>query len=400
MMTMTKEHMLGGWLGKSMLLLLGFAVCAAVVRAEEPAPVEATLKARSLMAGDRLRISIAEAPDMSHVYAVAGDGTIDLDLVGRIAIADMTSDQASEKIKEELEKKFFKTATVEVEVAEFVEGAILVFGAVKTPGSIPFKGDQILTLMEALAMCGGLDNDADAKQVHILRWKMGGGLERQIINVDVRSMLDSLDFQGDQFLRPRDMVVIPSLGTGKAGGEFLALGEVVDAGFHSVTPNLDVIRAITTVGGLTKSAKMEAARLLRPEKNGNYKVVPLDLMRLFGSADVSVNVPVQAGDILFIPSVEQTSGGQVYLLGEVEKKGAIPLPMGQETTLARLLLSVGGIGQFGKASEVKVLRTAPDGSKQTMIVDVAHILKTGDFEKDVPLRDQDVIIVPEKIFSL
>jgi hypothetical protein len=45
---------------------------------------------------------------------------------------------------------------------------------------------------------------------------------------------------------------------------------------------------------------------------------------------------------------------------------------------------------------VKVLRTAPDGTKQTLIVDPGSILKSGDFDRDVPLRDGDVVIVPER----
>ena len=65
----------------------------------------------------------------------------------------------------------------------------------------------------------------------------------------------------------------------------------------------------------------------------------------------------------------------------------------------RVLLRLGGLGRFANESKVKILRTAPDGSKQTLIVDVGTILKNGSFDQDVPLVNGDVIIVPEKLLS-
>ena len=45
---------------------------------------------------------------------------------------------------------------------------------------------------------------------------------------------------------------------------------------------------------------------------------------------------------------------------------------------------------------MQIQRTAPDGSKKTMLIDVGRILEKGTFEEDVPLQDGDVIIVQEK----
>ena len=52
--------------------------------------------------------------------------------------------------------------------------------------------------------------------------------------------------------------------------------------------------------------------------------------------------------------------------------------------------------QFANPGKVQVQRTAPDGSKKTLLVDVGRIYKQGAFEEDVPLLDGDVVIVPEK----
>ncbi len=363
------------------------------------APREEEFK-RKIMAGDRLRITVAEDPSLNRIYAVAGDGTIDLNLIGRVQIADKTTDEVAAMVEHLLEQSFFEEATVDVTVAEFVEGAIQVMGEVLNPGAIPFKGDDILTLVEAITMRGGFTRDSAGTEVRILRWRYGGGMERQVLTVDVQSMFDSLDFSKDQFLRPRDIILVPKLGKGRGQGEFLVLGEVVTPGFHPCSEGLDVIRAVTRAGGTTREAKLNAARLLKPDSSGNYAAIPLDLSRLFGAADMSVNVAVQSGDILFIPSATQAVRGQVFLLGEVARQGSVGLPLDQDITLAKTILGAGGFSEFANENKVRILRTAPDGSKQTLNVDVGRILKTGSFEQDVPLQNGDVIIVPEKVLGL
>jgi hypothetical protein len=51
-------------------------------------------------------------------------------------------------------------------------------------------------------------------------------MERQSIEVNVQAMLDTMDFSKDQYLRPRDIIVVPSRGEEEGRNEFLALGEV------------------------------------------------------------------------------------------------------------------------------------------------------------------------------
>lgn len=383
------------WLRACILCLILTAGSAGMARAESPA--SDTGRTRTIMAGDRLRITVHEAPEMSRVYAVAGDGTVDLDLIGRVTVEGMDTETASQAVEEKLQKSYFKKASVTVEVSEFVEGSILILGAVTSPGAIPFKGDTLLTLVEAISMCGGLLPTAAGNEVRIVRWKPGGGMERQILTVDFKTMLDNLDFARDQFLRPRDIIFVPTLGEGRGAGEFLALGEFASPGFHPHEEGLDMIRAVARAGGVSREGKMDAARILRPDSKGQYRVIPVDLQRLFGAADMQMNVPVQPGDILFVPSAQQSAGGKIYLLGEVASPGIMGLPMDRESTLARTLLTAGGLSKFANGSKVRIQRQAPDGTRQTLYVDVERILKTGAFEDDVPLKDEDVIIVPERV---
>lgn len=378
------------------LLCAGLLGLGADARASEPHAF-----VRPIMPGDRLRIEVEEQPDLNRVYAVAGDGTIDIELLGRTRIADLTAAQAADLIESRLEEGFFRQATVTVEVAEFVEGNVMISGAIANPGTISFSGDTIMTLTEAILSRGGLSRGAAGTEVKIIRWKPGGSMEREIITVDVQSMLEDLDFTRDQYLRPRDLIVVPSLGEGaERANEFLALGEFGSSGFHPWSANLDMIRAVTRAGGITREGILTATRVLRQnEDTGQYEAIPVDLSLLFGAADMSMNIPIQPGDILFVPSSEQATRGTIYLLGEVTRQGAVSLPMGQEATLAKTILSTGGFGRFANDRNVELIRTGPDGVKQTTSINVGRILRNGTFEDDVPLQDGDVVIVRERLLT-
>jgi polysaccharide export outer membrane protein len=351
---------------------------------------------RRILAGDRLNVSVREQPDMSRIYPVAGDGSIDFGFAGRVIIAELTPDEAAHRLEGVLESSYFKEANVTVSIANFVEGDVLLTGALQSPGTLPFHGDSILTLMEAIVRSGGLAERAAGDRVRILRWVPGGSMERQAIEVNVQAMLDTMDFAKDQYLRPRDIVVVPFRGEEDGRNEFLALGEVNKPGFHPFSDNLDVIKAVTRMGGLGEFADWSGARILRLRPTGDYSVVPLDLNRLFGVADMSMNLVLQPGDIFFVPSTRNLVRAQVFLLGEVKQRGAVSLGAGPNATVARVILSQGGMTDFANSSRVQIQRTAPDGSKKTMQVDVGRILKQGTFEEDVPLQDGDVVIVPEK----
>ena len=45
-----------------------------------------------------------------------------------------------------------------------------------------------------------------------------------------------------------------------------------------------------------------------------------------------------------------------------------------------------------------MIRTSPDGRQETVVVDLNEVMKRGAREKDIPVRANDVIVVPESFF--
>jgi polysaccharide export outer membrane protein len=89
----------------------------------------------------------------------------------------------------------------------------------------------------------------------------------------------------------------------------------------------------------------------------------------------------------------------VYVLGAVGRPGPMQLPSGDDFTVTKAIIAAGGFTTFASGDKVKVVRYCEDGRKYETIINVSGIMRNGDFERDVPLRDKDWIIVPQKMFS-
>jgi len=104
---------------------------------------------------------------------------------------------------------------------------------------------------------------------------------------------------------------------------------------------------------------------------------------------------------VFIESVlsSERPGGVVYLIGDVNRPGPLLLPRDEEFTLTKAIIAAGGFTQFASSSSVRVLRYCEDGKKYDTFVNVDRIMKNGEFERDIPLRANDWVIVGQKVIS-
>lgn len=88
--------------------------------------------------------------------------------------------------------------------------------------------------------------------------------------------------------------------------------------------------------------------------------------------------------------VEGIASSEVFLVGQVNKPGAIPLN-GNESLL-QILTRAGGLTIFADRDEIRVVRREGNQVKE-YVVDYDAIIK-GDFKQDILLRPGDRVIVP------
>jgi protein involved in polysaccharide export with SLBB domain len=62
-------------------------------------------------------------------------------------------------------------------------------------------------------------------------------------------------------------------------------------------------------------------------------------------------------------------------------------------------LRAGGFSDFANKKKVRLVRTKPDGTRQTFELNMENILERGKIEEDVTLQPDDFIIVPARLIN-
>ena len=96
-----------------------------------------------------------------------------------------------------------------------------------------------------------------------------------------------------------------------------------------------------------------------------------------------------------ILAIESAQSSHVVLLGEVVKPGVHPVPFGESITLLRAIAEAGGFTDLASADRVTVTRTV-DGKETSIRARVSRMIAGK--EPDMPLKPNDVIMVPQVIF--
>jgi len=84
------------------------------------------------------------------------------------------------------------------------------------------------------------------------------------------------------------------------------------------------------------------------------------------------------------------------IFGQVQRQGKYELPIDEDVTISQAILRAGGPAQFASLGKVKLIRKTPQGNKPVQ-VNVEDIMKNGALEHDIYIRNNDVLIIPEKI---
>jgi polysaccharide export outer membrane protein len=178
------------------------------------------------------------------------------------------------------------------------------------------------------------------------------------------------------------------------------LGAVENPGTYQLTRRIFVVDALAMAGGLVAGKAASKVYVQRadwgdiaprdPEvESGSPDRIEVDLDRLLRQGEISLNVPIYAGDSVTVPErVER----YYYVLGDVNRGGAFELRAGERITLTQALASAGGLMSTAKSSKSAVMRQKEDGSTLQIPVDVKKVLK-GEFE-DMELAGNDVVFIP------
>jgi polysaccharide export outer membrane protein len=146
---------------------------------------------------DTLRVNVFQVPDLSGEFEVDLTGHIALPLLGNVKAVDMTTAQLDQMLTQRLGAKYLQSPDVAVGVKSSARRALTIDGNVRNPGLFPVNGP--MTLVQAVALAKGTDENANLRRVAIFRQIEG---KRQAAAFDLVSirrgeMEDPKVFAGD-----------------------------------------------------------------------------------------------------------------------------------------------------------------------------------------------------------
>ena len=148
-----------------------------------PKPIPATAEQDEYRIGaqDLIEISVFQVQELTRSVRVNAQGMITLPLLGQVRAGGLTANELETQLAAKLSENLLQDPQVNVFVKEFVSQRVVVDGSVVKIGAYPLSGKT--TLLQVVAMAGGLDPLADPTTVHIFRDKPNG--QREVLTYDL-----------------------------------------------------------------------------------------------------------------------------------------------------------------------------------------------------------------------
>lgn len=161
---------------------------------------------------------------------------------------------------------------------------------------------------------------------------------------------------------------------------------------QGVTPTL--VNVILSSGGVTDKADLTRVRVMRMAASKGV-VEEINIAKILDGGGLTSDLSLGEGDVITIPA---GPSNLVYVTGNVAQPGSFPLKRGEKVSAYGAILRNGGFSRFADQRKVYVLRALPDGTKARLPVDIVAIKKGQ--RPDVQLQSNDILVVPEKFWSL
>ena len=238
--------------------------------------------------GDKLKLNVFGEPGLTELIArVDGAGYIQVPVIELVKVRGLTTRQIQGRLKRLYEKRFVEP-WVTVELAEARSRPLYFIGEFQKPGVRYLE--QPTTLLEALALGGGLTADAYLPGARLIR-------DGQVALVDLKGLLREGKLEHNVTVGGKDVIFAPRKGDMK----IYVLGAVtaaraVDYGENGRT----MLEALTLAQGpLPGRARLSDVRVVLSFSAVEGELIVIDVAAMLRGE--SVDFPLEPGDVVFVP---------------------------------------------------------------------------------------------------
>src|SRR2546430_1787600 len=285
--------------------------------------------------GDTVEVVLAGRVEVARQVAmVSADGNIAVPPIGAVPVAGLTVLEAQTRMTE-LAKPLFRYLDLTVSLIGTRSFEVTVSGEVQRPGTLVLSATE--RVHQVILLAGGVTPRGSLRNIVLSR----GG--RAQARVDLLRLLLSGD--------PRHKPYVTH-GTSE-------LGRATTAGKPTLVPRFElagggrVFDGVQRAGGAAPFADLSRAVIERSGVSGPRQLIPVDLRRLLVEKDETQNIPLQNGDILTLPVVDD----KIYVIGAVRVPGGMDY---RSNLSSREYIALAG-GPTTRAKMTATKGTFPDG---------------------------------------
>ncbi|MGB7087458.1 MAG: SLBB domain-containing protein [Phormidesmis sp.] len=373
--------------------------------------------------GDIIEVIFFNVPEYSGQHRISTNGAINLPLVGRVSVKDLTLNQAGDAIAARY-LSILQSPIVSINVLQQRPIQVAISGEIIQPGLYTLSAQETAypRIFQALQQAGGLTQAADLKEVEVRRQGINGS--QTTLKVDLLALLQEGDISQNIVLQDGDAVLISStaevnrvalnelsVSNLRANNNrplsIAIVGAVTQPGPYQLGGEggqVTITQALQNAGGIVPSANLREVQLRRQTRQGDGQVFNINLWDALQTGDLSQDLALQQGDTIVVPtaddiSIEEftalasstlsTGTIKVNIIGEVESPGS--LDVRANTSLNQALLAAGGLNKRARR-EATLVRFNSNGTvdRQSIDVDLSQDINP---ESNPLLRPNDVIVV-------
>ena len=170
-------------------------------------------------------------------------------------------------------------------------------------------------------------------------------------------------------------------------------GAVSRPGVYQLQKPKTLLELLVEAGGLSGDSTGQNVFVLRDAADGGKSRMEIDAERLIDQGDLTLNVFLQAGDIVLVPRPKSL---RVFVSGAVRNPGPISFKSNEVMTILQAISAAGGPTERANLAKVQVIRRLEEGGEDRFVVDVKAIRRGR--SEDFVLDESDTVVVREWFF--
>jgi polysaccharide export outer membrane protein len=242
-----------------------------------------------LAPGFLLSMDVFDTPEYSLDLRIDSNGNVNVPMIGRLHVSDLTLSEAATKIAQSLrDGQILTDPQVNLNVEEYAGREVTVLGEIRSPGRIELLAPRHLD--DVIAMAGG-ETEYAGKTIEI---RHAEGVTPRTAVIHYSRSVDN-QILSDTVVLPGETVTV------KRAGIVYVLGAVNRPGGYLMQQDgdLNVIQALSLAYGTTMPAAVGSMRLIRKKDDGQVQEIPIPYHDM-----VKGVVPppqLQAEDVIYVP---------------------------------------------------------------------------------------------------